>query len=261
MNRVMEDHKEKHEFALFVELLSSLVENKQYGDEFVIFDEKLIHRMTNVLRLQVDDWCLFFDREVHIQCAIVSIVGKKEIRTVIQLKRENTVHYPKITFLLPLLKRDDYEQALYSLVEMGVNTIQLVTTKKTPLAWSNTRDNERAQRVMISAAEQSKNFAYPDIKPPIDFTVALEEKKAAVKIFFDPTGVDFFATMTMLYEKQPENIILFVGPEGDLNSEEKNKVRNSGFVFCALTPTILRSVQATALSAGFVRSLLASPSF
>ena len=42
----------------------------------------------------------------------------------------------------------------------------------------------------------------------------------------------------------------------DLTEQEKNLLQDQGFLFCALTPTILRAQQAVALSAGLIRSLL-----
>jgi 16S rRNA U1498 N3-methylase RsmE len=62
--------------------------------------------------------------------------------------------------------------------------------------------------------------------------------------------------MHMLHSTHSGNILLLVGPEGDLTLEEKEIVRANKFIFCALTPTIMRAVQATGLAAGFVRSLL-----
>jgi RsmE family RNA methyltransferase len=50
--------------------------------------------------------------------------------------------------------------------------------------------------------------------------------------------------------------VLFVGPEGDLTDQEKVLLKQNGFIFCALTPTILRACEAIALGAGVVRSIL-----
>ena len=45
-----------------------------------------------------------------------------------------------------------------------------------------------------------------------------------------------------------------VGPEGDLTQEEKDYLKQQGFVFCRLTPTVLRARQAVALGLGILRS-------
>jgi 16S rRNA (uracil1498-N3)-methyltransferase len=168
---------------------------------------------------------------------------------------------PSISFLLPLLKRDDYEGALYSLAELGVSSIQPVITQKTHTSWSD-RDADRAERILIAATEQSKNYAMPELKAPISLDKAVQAvDKGSIKVFFDPLGEAFFSVLRMLHDNQPQHIVLLIGPEGDLSSEEKKMVKEKGFIFCALTPTIVRAVQAAALGAGLVRSLFISPSF
>lgn len=262
MSDVAGVHAEKHEFALHVESLSLLIQKKGPGDSLIFSDEKLFHRMMTVLRLRIGDACVFFDQKVYITAVLKTCVGKKEVHVEIQTVQLTTILRPKITFLLPVLKRDDYEAALYALAEIGVNSIQLVFTHKTGNQWSGNRDTERARRILIAAAEQSKNFAYPTLKTPISLQEALKEYDEGgdktVKVFFDPTGSRFFDVAQTLYSKQPEHVLLLVGPEGDLTVEEKKMVCANNFIFCALTPTILRAVHAATLAAGSVRSLLVS---
>ncbi len=262
MNRTATPHTEKHEFALFIEALSLLVAQIKMGAEFTILDEKLFHRLATVLRLKAGDTCILFDQTLHVTCVVKAFVGKKNISFVLHKKSLNVQQQPYITFLLPVLKRDDYESALYALAELGVNRIQLVYTQKTPQQWAGQRDVDRAERILVAAAEQSKNFAYPELQPPMPLDRALEEYESIEKrIFFDAAGASFFSVMKILHENKPQRIVLLIGPEGDLSAEEKKMVEEKGFVFCALTPTVVRSVQAAALGAGFVRSLANSTFF
>jgi len=256
MNFLVKSHNEKHKFALFIASLSCMLKTVSSGKELLISDEKLSHRMMHVLRLAKGDGCIFFDQMSNAYCTIKEFIGKKQVLCIINKKEENIVLLPRITFLLPLLKRDDYEQALYTLTEVGVSTIQLVSTDKTHGMWSGQKDSDRAHRIIVSAAEQSKNFAYPELKAPISLALALEIDEGAIKIFFDPQGTSLFCVMQKLRARQYSNFILLIGPEGDLSAEEKEMIVAKGFLFCALTPTILRAVQAAALSAGLVRSLL-----
>jgi len=256
MSDIATIHKEKHEFALHIESLSSLLHYKSPHDTIIFTDEKLLHRMMTVLRLQVTDECMFFDQKMFISAKIVSFTGKKQITLSIQSISSTKILYPQITFLLPLLKRDDYEAALYTLTELGINNIQLVFTQKTGTQWADNRDKDRAQRIIIAAAEQSKNFAYPTLQAPISLEAALKKySNITTKIFFDPQGTQLFSVMTGLHTTQPKELLLLIGPEGDLILEEKKIVVANNFIFCALTPTIIRSVQAAALAAGFIRSL------
>jgi len=47
-----------------------------------------------------------------------------------------------------------------------------------------------------------------------------------------------------------------VGPEEDLTNQKKEQLKQAKFLFCALTPTVLRSSQAIALGSGIIRSML-----
>lgn len=256
MDNISKIHKEKHEFALHIDSLSSLIHHKSINDTITLTDEKLLHRMMTVLRLHKDDECILFDQKVFISAKIVSFTAKKYITIIIQSLQSTKALQPNITFLLPVLKRDDYEMALYALTEVGINTIQLISTQKTGTQWADNRDKDRAQRIIIAAAEQSKNFAYPDILPPISLENALAKyHNTKAKFFFDPQGSLPFKVIQELQSNPPKDFLLLVGPEGDLTLEEKKIVLANNFIFCALTPTILRATQAAALAAGFVRSL------
>ena len=100
-------NKERHEFALFVEALSLLVQHKKAGDCLLVSDEPLVHRMATVLRLRLDDQCVLFDRNVQASVAITDFIGKKQIQVKLQFIKNTLLLRPSLTFLLPVLKRDD----------------------------------------------------------------------------------------------------------------------------------------------------------
>ncbi len=77
-----------------------------------------------------------------------------------------------------------------------------------------------------------------------------------IKIYFDPTGESLSDIIARVKKISPTSIIVMVGPEGDLTDQEKEQLRQEKFLFCALTPTVLRSSQAIALGSGIIRSTL-----
>ena len=116
---------------------------------------------------------------------------------------------------------------------------------------------ERAQRIIISAAEQSKNFAYPHLKAPMLLTKIVDRyNNHPAKIFFDRNGTSFLSIIQRLHIDQPKDIVVLIGPEGDLSNEEKEIIVSKQFTVCQLTQTVLRSTQAATLSTGIIRSLL-----
>lgn len=257
MKYSQKNNKEKHEFALYIPLLTSLMQNCFPGDCITVTDEAIVHRIKHVLRLAVEEQCTFFDKKVHALVVIQEYVGKKHVSCKILSKEANAHLSPSITFLLPVLKREDFESALYSLTEIGVTTIQLITTDKTHGGSSfSQKDMDRAHRIVIAAAEQSKNFSYPELVAPVMLSSVPTNALPDARIFFDHNGSCLFSYIQNLRRSLPEDIVLLIGPEGDLSSEEKKIVQSKKFVTCSLTPTVLRSVQAAALGAGLIRSLV-----
>ena len=120
----------KHEFALYVADLSQRI-NKSSLDTYLTLDiPELVHRLQHVLRLQLDQSIILFNREFHGQFIIKSYIKNKAVSGIIESYEANCILQPSLLFLLPLLKKEAFEQALYNIVELGVSTIQPIITEK-----------------------------------------------------------------------------------------------------------------------------------
>jgi 16S rRNA (uracil1498-N3)-methyltransferase len=249
--------KNKHEFALYQDSLTILLKKNKVGSQLILTDQDIMHRITRVLRLQEGEQLVLFDRHQNALVELGATNGKKELITHVIAINPNKPLEPHITFFLPLLKREACDSALYSLVETGINVIQLVITEKTQRTLTP-HELSRAERTIISAAEQSKNFNVPTLLPPISFVqcVQLLQKESGLKIFFDPEGVPLIDQINRAREKKPDTLSLMIGPEGDLTPAEKKQLQEASVTLCALTPTILRACQAAALSGAIFRSIL-----
>lgn len=244
---------EKHHFALHHSDLSDEISHAAPGTQLIINDPDLAHRLISILRLEVGASFILFDKTMHAGVSLSGSVKNKLIKVILKEKNKNTFLKPRITFLLPLLKKESLETALYSLTETGVSAIQLLYTHKSQQRWTQ-KEFERSQKIIIAAAEQSKNFNYPELIAPQFFSTYITTLSAnAPKLFFDPAGKNYTQQLSLLDKAIPE-INLAIGPEGDLTSEEKDLLKQHHFDFIALTPTILRACQAAALAAGIVRS-------
>jgi 16S rRNA U1498 N3-methylase RsmE len=78
---------------------------------------------------------------------------------------------------------------------------------------------------------------------------------SAYKIYCDPQGVPLVQCIEQVHALKPATLVIMSGPEADLTQPEKSMLRSKGVIFCALTPTILRSFQAITLSAGIFRAI------
>ncbi len=210
---------------------------------------ELYHRCHTVLRLPVNERLILFD-DTHKTIATISGYTKKSVSFSLGNKEPLVKLLPYIHWIVPILKREAFEQAFYSLCEMGATSIYPVTTAKAHRAWGSKKDYERAQTIMIAAAEQAKQFALPLIHPVMPIFEC--QPGAGMKIFFDPTGEPLPTVLKRGHDAQ--TWYACVGPEGDLTPEEKEYLRQHGFMVSRLTPTILRAQQAVAVGLGCMRS-------
>jgi len=244
----------KHTFAFYFPDLGKIERSFVSvgpGQPIAFEDEGLLYRITRIVRMKPGQVCILFDRELSIELELRSFIGKKGIEGVLLRSSKNRIFKPEITFWLPLLKRDQFEAALYTLVELGANVVQPVITAKTQRKWGGAKELKRAKKIMIGAAEQSKNFAFPLLNKPLSLQECCEIIDQDQKIFFDLDGepVSHIVQMT---DDRP--LLLMIGPEGDLIQKEKELLQKKGFNFCSLTPTIIRASQAAVLSVGIFRS-------
>lgn len=222
---------------------------------YVLHDKVLAHRLVHILRCVKDQPIQLFD-QLHVVYGRFQEVQRKEVITFL-IDAVHPIHSctPPITILLPLLKREAFENALYTCVEMGANVIQPIMTKKS--SQRELVDSKRALGILIAAAEQSKQYRLPALLQMRPLDVGIATMPAAItKLYLDPEGTPLFETMNSLKQEQPKELVLTFGPEGDFTEHEKTLLKQAGFKPCSLTPTILRAPQALAIGLGALRSML-----
>src|SRR3990167_5408830 len=252
---------QKHKFAFFVEDLSKIEKS------FFIQDKELVKRITSVLRLKTEDEIIFFDRKISLDSEIISI-SKDKIEIKINKKFKIEPIKPEINIFIGLLKKESFEEILYSCVELGATSITPLITEKIHKNWWSDKFKERFDKILISAAEQSKNFFIPDKKEPIKLNLFSARPACRAKpwrrlefiegyelssVLLDVNGQNLLSTFNQVKDKSAFNLI--IGPEGDFSDSEKELMKQNNFILCKLTPTVLRSVQALNVGLGSLRAL------
>ncbi len=243
---------EKHQFAVYV---AGLVAFKFFNGRCKITDPDLVHRISKVLRLEIGEELVLFDQYKAITCQVVE-VGRKEIVLELLLEQVHKLFKHRVIMALAVLKKEHFEQALYSCVELGATEIWPIMFQKSGPLHLNA---QRLQTILVSAAEQSKNFNLPICAAPIsglDFFNLISSDPKSTYILCDVAGQPLLDHLQNLKMTCPNQVVLVVGPEGDLTSSEKSAMQANGAKLMQLTPTVLRSVQATAVCLGAVRSVL-----
>lgn len=238
---------ESHQFAFYKS--DSAILKQQQGAEVVIKDEELVHRVVRIVKLTCSEKFVVFDQKQHVLVELIDIL-RHEIKVRIVSCHENIVLQPKITCLLPLLKKEALEEAIYSLAEVGINEVQLVSTIKSRRSLMD-KELVRLQKIIIAAAEQSKHYAFPLICPVKILQDSLMSLASdSDKVVYDISGESFFEIRKQI---QSNNIYVVVGPEGGLTAQELDMLKEQGFKVCSLTSTVLRALQAVAIGGALFR--------
>lgn len=244
MHQKKKNH-EKHEFAFYAKnLASGLSPDTQY----VLDDPDIIHRLVHIVRAETQDTIILFNRQIAVTAQIVTLQKNRISCTIIDRQPLSPIH-PAIHWYVPLLDRQAFEDAVSILTSMGATSITPVVTEKSEKRFS--RPLERLERVMIAAAEQSKQLVLPSINQVID---CADIPCDGCTLFFDPTGQPAFDILSTIRAKKLGAISCLIGPEGDLTNAEKEFLHANKVIFCALTPTILRAEQAVTVAMGLLRS-------
>lgn len=245
---------QKHVFALFVRGFDGLLRPRCVGDRCIITDDEAVLRITSILRMAVGDTVILFDTAIHIKAQILSIHKKKSVEFVVEEIHPNVVQTPHITAMVPLLKRDETDEMIYGLAEVGVNIIQLIKTDRVQRSWGGEKEMNRLRRVIVSAAEQSKCFSFPLLVEPYDLFTAISHARTPLFVG-DPCGKSLYSILNGLNQKTDDiQYTILVGPEGDFSATEKQLLHDKGAQGVGLTPTILRASHAAIIFSALIRT-------
>ncbi len=250
----------KHTFAIFYDGLSVAARGKSRGSAFTITDRDLANRVQRVLRLSAEDELILFDTKKQITCRLDA--GAKVLKTklslVIEALSELAPLAPTITLAPALLKRDDFAQTMRLATVFGANNVLPLLTEKVQRKWGGDKERDKLTKVAIAGAEQSKQFVLPKLYEPKQlrpYLTSLAKEKDIKKIFLAADGVPFLEVLNEIAQEKPAHTVIVCGPEGGLTADDRSLLLRAGFIRTALTPTVLRSVEANALALGAVRSV------
>jgi len=230
-----------HEFALYTAKAS-----EYRAGELTLKDPDMVHRIVTVLRVARGEGIILFNKEFHARF-VCTQMSKKEVTGVLAAKEPNQRALPVVDVLLPLLKRESLEEAIYGITECGGDSIQLVMTERVQRKWQGLHDFERLKRIQIAAAEQSKHYTFPEIKEPIALKDALAQLRVPL-MCADVEGQPYLQT-------DKEHVALLVGPEADFTDTERELIKEHNATLFKLTSTVLRAHQAATVSVAMIKTL------
>lgn len=222
----------------------------------IIFPVETARQIRAVLRLRPGERVLALDdRGSEYELALTRVDAAQVAAQVIEKRDARGEPRVRLTLYLGLTQREKFEWILQKCTEVGaagfvpfISSRALVQDSK-----DSAKKQERWQRILREAAEQSGRGRIPALHPAITYAEALRlARKSSVPALLAWEGEMQRSLRTALSALHPPvQIGLFIGPEGGFSEEEAALADEMGVVSFSLGRRILRmetaAVAATAL--------------
>jgi 16S rRNA (uracil1498-N3)-methyltransferase len=160
---------------------------------------------------------------------------------------------PAITVVQAIPKGDRGELAVEEMTEVGVDRIVPWAAARCVPVWRGARGDRSLARWRLTAreaAKQSRRAWVPEVTD-VASTARVAELigKAACAIVLEPAAA---ASLGRLSLPESGDLLVVVGPEGGITSEEGGAFRAAGAIACRLGPTVLRTSTAGTVAAAIL---------
>ena len=225
------------------------IENKQVQDNKINITGEDVKHISNVLRMKPNDKIEVSNIENNKNYLVEIEEIKKDIivTSIIEEKEQVNESNVKIDLYQGLPKADKMELIIQKTIEVGISKIIPVDMARCIVKLDEkeaVKKIQRWQKIALEAAKQSKR----DIIPKIENKVKLDKVLHAIKEY------DLFL---VAYEEEKENILkeelkklpkkdiyniaILIGPEGGLELQEVEKLKENGAKIVSLGKRILRT--------------------
>ncbi|HOV45417.1 MAG: RNA methyltransferase [Spirochaetes bacterium] len=173
-------------------------------------------------------------------------------------KIENPEHY--ISLILGLPKDRALFPTLEKSAEIGIKDIFITPTVNSDRKDINETKFERMKKIVKESCMQSGNYFIPCINYFNSLSIILEKIKDdyTLKLLLDEGYIENINPFDIYSKYCIENfsrVVIFVGPEGGINENEKNNLIKSGFISISLGSNILRTETAAIGTIFFLKQL------
>lgn len=212
------------------------------------------HHLSRVLRLQVNDSVILFDRDGRQYRAKIKQVTSSSASLLIEAEIANQRTPERdVTVAISPLRPEAMSDLVAKLTELGVAQLATFTSARTalPKAGDKLADEQRRnrwQRVSLAACKQSGRPTPIAIQPVCTFQELLSNK-AAAKSFIAWEAGTARPLIEGLDNTTNASVLLIIGPEGGFTEEEIDLALQSGCETVDLGPYILRAETAAVVAA------------
>ena len=219
----------------------------QIGEKEIVITGADVNHIRNVLRMRTGEEVLIADgRGAEYRCKLTDL-SENEVRAQILWKLDGNAELASaVTLFQGLPKSDKMDLIVQKCVELGVDRIVPVSTKRAVVKLDAKKEQTRLKRwntISESAAKQSGRGVIPEVSGVMSFGKALEEaKKLDVLLIPYERAENMAETRRVMGSIQPgQSVGIFIGPEGGFEESEVEEAVAAGAKAITLGKRILRT--------------------
>ncbi|MCY4524023.1 MAG: RsmE family RNA methyltransferase [Halobacteriovoraceae bacterium] len=209
---------------------------------------KNAHHLITVARIKKGEDILILNGKGIRITAKVKEIGSKTLVLVLN-DYEKCLPPSDIDLVAGVTKKDSFEKIIGLCVELGIGRLFPLGCEYSQRSFKNT---PRISRLIESAMIQSNNPFFLRIMPHLPF-------KNLERVIKDYDGLFYFSSRKRSFKKSKHKdkskILILVGPEGGLSSQEEKMLEDSSWTFVNLPTWILRSPTAVSAAVGHIIGL------
>jgi len=216
------------------------VKGELHEGPLMVMDAAIAHQVRHVLRMRAGDEIVLFGGGAagwDFRMRIERVTERMVDGNVVERMKNEREPRVDVTLFLSLIKKDKMELVFEKGTEIGVSTFVPLVTERSQ---KRGVPEDRAEKIIKEAAEQSGRARMPTISTPMPFenAVVFTKEKGGLNVLAHERE----ARRTLnVAPSASRRITLFVGPEGGFSEKEVTLARNAGFFVTSLSRRVLRA--------------------
>lgn len=202
--------------------------------------ESVFHHWVRVLRAKEQEQSIFFNgKGGEYRVTLTEINKKNAFVSVDHFEPADRTPPFKVVLGQVMSKGDRMDYAIQKATELGVTTIQLLTSERCEMRLKYDRDQKKIdhwQSVAIAACEQCGMNIVPEILAPIALTEWVSSELPQARLVLAPNKDQ----NNVLLNSEPD-LALLIGPEGGLSEAEIETANQNHFQSWCIGDRVLRT--------------------
>lgn len=186
----------------------------ELAQEFWLKDPHLLHQWTKVLRFRPGQEVVLFDGVQHDKLYKIEEITSKEAKLIHVTDYVRKQPSKEIYLFWSLLKKDKNDWVLQKCTEIGVSHFVPLLAERSEKTGFKL---ERAQKIIIEAAEQCGRSDIPSLRSPLKVAKAIEQYAEKTELYICEQSSQLPSTTYQI----PNTVGVLVGPEGGWSDSEK----------------------------------------